>query len=284
MIDTATQDRPVRRPALRYFGGKWRLAPWIIRHLPPHFAYVEPFGGGMSVLLRKSRSRAEVVNDLSGDVVNFFRVLRDRPEEIVRAIHLTPYARAERELAFETTDDPLEAARRFYARCWLSRGDDQTSSFRVALNREGRNTTPMQDFMRTDHLVAIAERLRGVAIEHRPALALIDALDHPETLFYCDPPYLHAVRADAGRTIPRHGYEHEMSEEEHVALAGRLQEIRGMALVSGYPSALYDRLYAGWRRVEHDTAGECGVRRRECLWLSPSCDRTQRSLFEEELR
>ena len=108
----ATCTPTVTRPALRYYGGKFRLAPWIIGHFPVHECYVEPFGGAMSVLLRKAPARYEVYNDLDREVVNLFRVLRERPEEFIRAIELTPYSRAEQLLAFEPApEDELERAR-----------------------------------------------------------------------------------------------------------------------------------------------------------------------------
>lgn len=104
----------VKRPLLRYHGGKWKLAPWILRHLPPHRVYVEPFGGGGSVLLQKPRSYAEVYNDLDGEIVNLFRVARERGEELAQAVELTPFARLDRNLAedrWELTDiDPSGCA------------------------------------------------------------------------------------------------------------------------------------------------------------------------------
>src|SRR5262245_50804810 len=115
------------RAALRFYGGKWRLAPWIVAHLPPHTCYVEPFGGAASVLLRKPPSRYEVYNDLDGAVVGFFRVLRERPADLIRAIQCTPFARAEVDLAcvpvppeVDAVDD-LERARRLYVRAWQGR-------------------------------------------------------------------------------------------------------------------------------------------------------------------
>src|SRR5262245_58814798 len=109
-----------RRPVLRYHGGKWRLAPWIIEHFPEHRIYVEPYGGGASVLLRKSRAFAEVYNDLDGDVVNVFRVLRDRASAaaLIRAIELTPWARDEFRLSYRPASDPVERARRTIARAF----------------------------------------------------------------------------------------------------------------------------------------------------------------------
>jgi len=112
----------VRRPALRWYGGKWRLAPWIIRHLLPHDGYVEPYGGAASVLLRKPPARLETFNDLHRRLVNFFMVVRERPQELVRAIELTPYARTEYKLAYQATPDPVEDARRFYVLACQGRG------------------------------------------------------------------------------------------------------------------------------------------------------------------
>ena len=109
------------RPALRYHGAKWRLAPWIISCIPAaHDSYIEPFGGSAAVLLRKSRSPIEVYNDLDGDVVAFFRMLRERPDDLIRAIYWTPFAHAEQQLSRQPTDDPLERARRLYARSYLT--------------------------------------------------------------------------------------------------------------------------------------------------------------------
>ena len=116
-----------RRPALRYYGGKWRLAPWIISHFPPHICYVEPFCGAASVFLRKPPAEFEVINDLDGEVVNFFRVLRDRTDELIRAIVATPYSRAEYDEAWQTVEEPLERARRYYIRAWQGWGGGKGS-------------------------------------------------------------------------------------------------------------------------------------------------------------
>lgn len=116
------------RPALRYFGGKWRLAPWIISHFPEHTCYVEPFAGGASVLLRKPESKVEVLNDLDGEVVNFWRVLREQTEAFIRAVELTPFSREEASLAYQVADDPLERARRLFIRSWQQRGGDLAPS------------------------------------------------------------------------------------------------------------------------------------------------------------
>ncbi|MBG7380625.1 DNA adenine methylase, partial [Pseudomonas aeruginosa] len=181
----------VRRPILRYHGGKWKLAPWIIQHLPPHHTYVEPFGGAASVLLRKARSYAEIYNDLDGDVVNLFRVARDHGEKLRQALTLTPFARDEFEASYVETTDPLERARRLVIRSLQGFGtaaaSGERTGFRSTSTRSG--TGPALDWRNyPDTLTAITERLQGVVIENRDALALMEYHDRPNTLHYVDPP------------------------------------------------------------------------------------------------
>ncbi|MEB5074311.1 DNA adenine methylase, partial [Pseudomonas aeruginosa] len=183
----------VRRPILRYHGGKWKLAPWIIQHLAPHHTYVEPFGGAASVLLRKARSYAEIYNDLDGDVVNLFRVARDHGEQLRQALALTPFAREEFEASYAETSDPLERARRMVIRSLQGFGtaaaSGERTGFRSTSTRSG--TGPALDWRNyPDTLTAITERLQGVVIENRDALALMEYHDRPNTLHYVDPPYV----------------------------------------------------------------------------------------------
>jgi DNA adenine methylase len=242
------------------------LAPWIIQHLPPHRIYVEPFGGAASVLLRKPRSYAEVYNDLDQDVVNLFRVLRD-PDQAARLIlelQLTPFARAEFAQSYAPSSDPIESARRLVVRSFMgfgSNGHARLTGFRYNANRSG--TTPAHDWANyPDALAATVDRLRGVVIESRPALDLIPQHDGAETLFYVDPPYV-AESRDAGRD-----YLHEMTDADHRALAESLSSVRGMVVLSCYPSALYESLYAGWHRVERAALADGGRKRVEVLWIN----------------
>lgn len=243
------------RPALRYLGSKWRLAPWIISNLPPHDLYCEPFGGAAAVLLRKPRSLLEVYNDLDGAVVNFFRMLRERPQELIEQIRLTPYARAEYDLSAELTDDPLERARRFYARSYLSVAGPQTDGnpgwrrqrvFSRGTGGESKMRPAPLSFANIEHLWTIAERLRGVQIESAPALDIIEIFDTSATCFYIDPPYVHDTRGQWAVA----GYRFEMSDDEHIELATVLHGCAGMVLLSGYRCALYDELYGDWQRVD----------------------------------
>ena len=257
------------RPILRYHGGKWLLAPWIISQFPAHRLYCEPFGGAASVLLRKARAFTEVYNDLDGEIVQLFRVARDRGPELVRALGLTPFAREEFEGAYEPTDDPVEASRRTIIRAFMGFGADGVHSshrtgFRGRSERSG--TTPAHDWANfPEALRATVERLRGVVVEHRPATEVIATYDRPDALFYVDPPYVHSTRrrVDAAR-----GYRHEMTDEDHRALAAQLGGVSGQVVLSGYQCPLYDELYAGWERVEKTGPFCDGARKRtEVLWM-----------------
>lgn len=269
----------VTRPALRYHGGKFRLAPWIIQHLPPHRCYVEPFGGGASVLLSKPRAYAEVYNDLDGEVVNLFRVARDHSDALVRAIELTPFSRKEFEQAYEPTDDPIEGARRTAVRSFMGFGSagvtKQVTGFRANTTRA--YTTPATDWRNfPDALRAVIERLRGVVIENRDAVDAMRHHDGEHTVHYVDPPYVLETRHFRGRSP---SYRHEMTDEQHQRLALALAELRGMVVISGYRCALYDALFVDWQRVDIATRADGAKRRIESLWLSPNCPR--HGLFAE---
>lgn len=270
------------RPVLRYHGGKWRLAPWIIQHFPPHRVYVEPFGGAASVLMRKPRSYAEVYNDLDGEIVNLFRVLRsDRADELVRLLRLTPFARAEFVLSYEPDDDPVEQARRTVVRSFMGFGSNahnQATGFRSNTNRS--HTTPAHDWRNyPDAMETMVERLRGVVIENRDAREVIAQHDSPETLHYVDPPYPFGTRNRGP------DYAYEMSDDDHRALADVLRSVHGMVVLSGYACDLYDvELYPDWHRVEKAALADGARKRTEVLWLNEAAASramTQLTISEE---
>lgn len=273
--------RPTR-PVLRYHGGKWLLAPWIISHFPPHRVYVEPFGGAASVLLRKPRSYAEVYNDLDGEIVNVFRVLRDPEQaaELDRLLRITPFARAEFELSYEPADDPIEQARRTIFRSaagfWSAAATGAKTGFRANANRNG--TTPAQDWVHYPDLVAaFCERLQGVVIEHRPAAEVIAKHDSSETLFYVDPPYPFSTRHRRNPYSGK-GYRYELTDDDHRALADVLRGVQGMVVLSGYPCDLYDReLYPDWYRVERRALTDGARERTEVLWLNEAAAKHQQA-------
>lgn len=288
---TALQNEPelfqVDRPPVRYYGGKWRVGNWVIEQFPPHKCYVEPFCGGASVLLQKSPAWVEVLNDLNDDVIAFFDCLRDRPAELVRAILLTPYSREElRRARIEApANDRLEKARRFYIRQWQSYGSGVGKSstgwrFQVGNGGETR-ANAVGSWNRIEHLWAAAKRLKMVQIEHDDAFKVIERFDGPGTLFYVDPPYVHETRYHSS---PSKGYAFEMTDEDHRRLAGVLKSVRGMVVLSGYPSGLYDELFSGWKRLEREVQDINSAKKTECLWLSPrTAEISSMPLFADRL-
>lgn len=265
----------ITRPILRYHGGKFRLAPWIIEHFPPHRVYVEPFGGAASVLLRKERSFAEIYNDRWGVVVNVFRVARDpfMAEQLERALRLTPFARDEFEEDWpDESTDPVERARRAILRSFAGFGSASTNGnyatgFRANSNRS--NTTPAHDWVNyPDHIKRFTDRLSGVVIENRPAAQIIGTHDGADTLHYVDPPYPHETR---NMRRGNAAYEVEMTTEDHEELAAVLRACAGMVVLSTYPNNLYDRLYVDWMREETDALADGARPRREVLYLNSAC-------------
>ena len=258
----------LKRPLLRYHGGKWAVAQWILSFIPPHKIYVELFGGGGAILLKKSRSYAEIYNDLDTDVVNLFRIVRDRGEELREKLYVTPYSRDEYLASFEDTGDPLEQARRTVIRSYLGFGTvavlckegEPHPGFKSNIKIAGTSPGPTWRGY-PDALTGIIERLRGVVIENRNALDLIPVHDSNNTVFYADPPYLPSVR-DPGKD-----YRFEMTEEDHIELAEKLNETKGAVLVSGYHSTLYDELYKGWAKSEKKAKTNMHGDRTEVLWM-----------------
>lgn len=256
----------VRRPIMRYHGGKFLLADWIIGHFPPHRVYVEPFGGAASVLLKKERSYAEIYNDLDGEVVNLFKVCRDNGSALQEALEMTPFSRTEFLESYKQNADPLEQARRTVLRSFLgfcsAAASGRPTGFRASSNRSG--TTPAHDWQNfPDALPAIINRLRGIVIENRDAIELVQYHSNEETLIYVDPPYVASTR-DKGSD-----YRHEMNEQQHRELLDVLQESKAMIALSGYESKLYETL--GWKCVKKDALADGARPRVECLYLNQLC-------------
>ncbi len=276
-----------RRPPLRYHGGKFRIAARIIEHFPAHRIYVEPFGGGGGVLMKKERSFAEVYNDLDGEVVNVFRIMRDEASAQVlkHLLELTPWSRKEFENSYEPTADPVERARRTIMRGFMAFGSTSRrvnrTGFRAKAYRQNQ-TGPMDWRTYPDEIALFIDRLRGVTIENRDAFEIIQQQDSEDTLFYCDPPYVHSTRTSL---LHKGGsndccYAHELSDDDHRALAVILRDVKGMTVISGYPSRLYDQeLYPDWQRVSFTAQADGAQARQEVLWLSPNACTRARPLF-----
>lgn len=276
------------KSVLRYYGGKAKLASWIISYFPPHKNYVEVFGGAANVLLRKPRSHSEIYNDIDEDVVNLFRVLQvpKMAEELIRLLTVTPFARSEYALAMAPTNEPIERARRLIIRSFQGfnavsiNASTSTSGFRSCLRDRTTHYATWADY--PNRLRMIVERLRGVCIENQDWGRILERFDRHDTLFYLDPPYLLETRQEWHGPADVTGYRHDFSDEDHRALLALLQKIEGMAVISGYPSDLYDEALDDWVRVDRVTrGGTSNGERTEVLWLSPSVMRAKLPLFSQ---
>jgi DNA adenine methylase len=268
------------KPVLRYPGGKARIAPWIVEHLPPHSVYIEPFFGGGSVLFTKTRSPIEVANDIDDRVVTLFRVLRDQPDELVRVLELTPYSRAEYEESDEPTDDPIEASRRYLCRVWMAHAGKlgSTSGFRNGWsggNPQTRGSSARVWAGLPDRIRFAVDRLQGVVIERRPALKLIGEWQTKDAAIYCDPPYMvetlvqgRKLRVDSDGDWARY-YRFTMNDADHLELMDALDRHPGPVLLSGYRTDLYDQRLEHWRRVDRKVHAYRQAERIESLWLNP---------------
>jgi DNA adenine methylase len=280
------------RPVLRWHGGKWKLAPWIISHFPPHRIYTEAFGGAASVLVRKPISFSEVYNDLDGEVVNLFEVLRHPmfAERLIELLKLTPFARAEFEGSYEDTDDQIERARRLVVRSFMGFGSDAPNKdlrtgFRAQSPQSGRS--PEKDWLNyPDALAVTVSRLRGVVVERRPAIDVITKNDSPGTLHYVDPPYMPETRSTkSGRgRLKYHAYAHEMTTEDHAELLEVLRNVAGMVVLSGYPAPLYENAVSDWLRVEKAALADGARPRTEVLWINPqACAALRRAAAQHDI-
>lgn len=270
-----------------YFGGKTRLADRIIDLLPAHDHYVEPFAGSLAVLLAKPRAKMETVNDLDGDLMTFWRVLRDQPDELARVMALTPHSRAEfiaaADLAGDMTD--LERARRVWVLLAQGRaGTLRNTGWRYYANPAG-SSIGMPGYLAgyVSRVCPAAERLAGVSLECRTALEVIEKYGaHPGALLYVDPPYVGSTRAA--------NYRHEMtSDAQHRELAAALNDCKAAVVLSGYHSPLYEDLYDGWHRAELKAWTGNGIRngatktdgdRIEVLWSNRPFPAEDLPLFE----
>ena len=265
------RSRRVLRPPVKWHGGKFYLCQRIIGLLPLHHTYVEPFGGAASVLLNKEPSMVEVYNDLDQRITRLFRVLRDNGTELKRRLALTPYSEIEFQNAADTVADEIEQARRDFVRWRLSLGG-RGDSFSFTLHRVRRQMADVvSGYLSTidEQLPLIVERLRTVEIVCRPAVEVIRMWDSPQTVFYCDPPYLPSTRHESSRSV----YGCEMTEDEHRELATVLRGCAGRVVLSGYPSGLYRELYANWRVTSFDIAnhaagGRSKARMQETIWMN----------------
>ena len=267
------RPRKLRRIAFGWYGGKFSHLDWLLPLLPDCHHYCEPFAGSAAVLLNREPAPVETYNDIDGEVVNFFRVLRDHPEQLTRAISLTPFSREEYFHAISSADeDPVERARLFYIKARQTRtGLAQTASLGRWANCKDTSRAGMSGVVSrwlggVASLEDIASRLLRIQIENRPAEEVLHLYDSPQSLFYCDPPYLHATRGDSN------AYGFEMDVDAHRAFARAACRCVGKVAVSGYEHPLMDELFPSpeWFKTSapektiHSTKGT----RREVLWTN----------------
>ena len=267
------KSRGRKKIVFGWYGGKFSHLDWLLPLLPDTSQYCEPFAGSAAVLLNRAPAKVETYNDIDGEVVNFFRVLRDLGDELARAIALTPFSREEFHNAIHasrTGVSKLERARRFYVRARQARtGLAQTATLGRWANCRNTSRAGMSGVVSrwlggVEALPEIAERLARVQIENRPAVDVIGLYDDRKVLFYCDPPYLHSTRGDSK------AYGFEMTDQDHVQLSLQLSKIIGKAAISGYRCDLMDDLYKDWRRFDAPCKHAHSVKRmrQECLWMN----------------
>lgn len=257
---------------IRYPGSKWSIANWIIDHFPVGYekmVYLEPFMGSGAVFFNKNPSVVETINDLNDDIINLFRVLRERPAELAQMIELTPYSRAEYDLSFEPCTDPVEKARRYVVRTTQAIGAkaDGKCGWRNHKKPQAGGTALKWQNVHSQ-VTPTADRLRGssgnlVQIEHMNALRLIQRYDSSDVFMYLDPPYVRSTRRHRSKL-----YAHEMANAEHTELLELISQSKAKIIISGYESELYDTMLAGWQKdstMSHTTSSEMAI---ETIWMN----------------
>lgn len=264
------------KPILKYPGAKWQIADWIISYFPPHVHYVEPFAGSLAVFFNKAPAKHEVINDLSGDICNLFRVIREHGDELAALLEMTPWAREEYELSYEPCCDVMERARRFIVRVGQGHGSSKiltslSNTWSLCTLDSDRTRTPVWNRI-PEQVLSMARRLKDVEIDNTGAVQFIERYPGRDVLIYADPPYPLSTRA--GKM-----YQHEMTDADHIELLDTLDAHPGPVVLSGYACPLYDDRLVGWHRVTKQVQAEKGNTRTEVLWLNDKAQPAQGRLF-----
>lgn len=250
---------------LKYPGAKWRIAKWIIEHIPEHHSYVEPYFGSGAVFFNKSTSNIETINDLDEDIINFFRVIRDSPDELAYKIQMMPYSRAEYERSWSCSEQKssIEKALAFCVKINMSHGYKCNAKNGWKNDVQGRERAyAVQVWNKLPEvIVQAAKRLKEAQIEQRSALDVINRFNNPKCLIYCDPPYLLNTRSGKQYNI-------EMTDKDHEDLLYVLLNSKSKIMISGYESDLYNRLLKQWRRIEKENMTQSLRKRKEILWMN----------------
>lgn len=250
---------------IKYPGSKWSIAKWIISHFPEHHSYLEPFFGSGAVLFNKKRSNIETVNDLDGNVVNLFEWIKRDPERLAYEVYHTPYARQAYESAFASSSNSLQNAVNFCIRLNMGHGfrtNGEKVGWKNDVQGRERAYAAREWVGLPDRILQAEERLRGVQIENRPAVELIQRFNYKNVLIYLDPPYMPDVR---------HGkqYKCEMYDRKsHVELLKVAIQHKGAVLISGYETNLYNDMLRGWHKEKIVCYSQVGSRKTEVLWMN----------------
>lgn len=252
---------------LKYPGSKWRIADEIVKRIPEHHSYLEPFFGSGAVFFNKEPSDIETINDLDNEIPNLFKCIRDDPEKLAARVTLTPYSRYEYENAYGggVPADEYDQAMQFLIRCWQGYGYRVNGKVGWKNDVQGRESmyALRSWYNLPDNILKVAERLRCVQIENQPALKLIRRFNHPNVFMYVDPPYLMDTRL-----CSRKQYKHEMTQEDHIELLEELAQSQAKVIISGYESELYDEILKGWNKAEFRSNNQHGQRVSEIIWMN----------------
>lgn len=275
------------RAIFRYPGSKWSIADWIISHFPEDYekmVYLEPFAGSGAVFFNKNPGAVETINDLDSNIVNLFHVLREQPNDLKRALALTPYSREEYDLSFEPCDDPVEKARRYMVKTTQAIGAKLAGTSKCGWRNHkqmkiGGTACKWGGITETIDLAAC--RLRGdtthlVQIEHMDAMTLIERYDNQDVLMYLDPPYLRSVRKSGAL------YAHEMTLDKHKQLLSLIKQSKAKIIISGYESGLYNSQLVGWQKDSALSQTTSTQMAKETIWMNYEPPLRQLTMFMEE--
>ena len=259
------------RHVLKYPGSKWNIAGQLVELIPPHHSYVEPFFGSGALLFNKAPSDIETVNDLDHNVTNLFRCIQENSERLAGMVMTTPFSREKYEDTYKLDvweimmpDEPYHKALRFLIQCWQGHGF-RTNGYKVGWKNDVQGRESMYAlwnwYRLPERIINIAERLRKVQIENRPALEVIKRFNYDNVFMYIDPPYLLGTRA--GKQ-----YAHEMTDAEHEELLKTLLQSKAKIMVSGYESDMYNEYLSDWNKALFSSCAEHGKQRTEVVWMN----------------
>lgn len=259
------------KQVLKYPGSKWRIAENLLDYIPPHHSYVEPYFGSGALLFNKPPSNIETVNDLDHDVINLFLCIQEDAERLAKMVATTPYSREMYECAFGFEDfvteiigeEPFRIATVFLIKCWQGHGFRTNGIVGWKNDIQGRES--MYGLWNWYHLpewiIAIAERLRKVQIECRPALEVIERFNYPNVFQYLDPPYVLGTRS--GKQ-----YKYEMADQDHEELLIKVLKSKAKIMISGYESDLYNDYLKGWNKAYFKSNNRKGKPTTEVIWMN----------------